>query len=224
MSLYQKTMSSAVNGSPSDHLCPLRSVKVISVKSSFHLKSFAMLGTMVFSSSRKRSKFTWRTLKNSELPDSGPIEAKRARPPYLPISSEGTTTSGSSGRRCSTGARSPLIKPISFSFGSNCARLVSVNLQFAAASNSASSYCWGHLPAGTPCILATVMGGHPPLAEGAWVAAEGAWVAAAGCVAATAWVAAGGADWGGAGGAEVAHAASAIMRTSRIPSLSDQRG
>src|SRR5438105_7840432 len=102
----------------------------------------------------------------------GPVNAMRQLPPYLPTSFVGCSTSGSSGRRCSTGGSLPAF---------TCS-----------ASIGASLNCFGVLAA------SVITCGRLPLATGA-VVFEVVVVAdaAAGCgVSAAFWAAAGGAAVG----------------------------
>ena len=103
--------SSAVSGAPSDHLIPGRRRIVVTRPSSLRRQDSARLGSTLRRSAeivRACSK-----LKNCQLSHS----VMRAVPPYLPIFRYGCTTTGSSGRRASTGGRS---RPSSIGLWKNC--------------------------------------------------------------------------------------------------------
>ena len=106
MSFHQKSKSSTVSGSPSDHLMPSRNLAVRTVASSFQVKLSSRFGRMPdmsrFHLSSGSTQMVWRN-----QPLSFWLSTMRQVPPYWPTSSTGSITSGDAGRRSSTGGRSP---------------------------------------------------------------------------------------------------------------------
>ncbi len=94
-SSYQNMKSSVVNGWPSDHFMPLRSLTVTDLKSLATSKLLRMFGVIVLRSGSICSRFWTRMLLSSRPPLLGPKAPARMTPPYLPTCSA-LTTSGSS--------------------------------------------------------------------------------------------------------------------------------
>src|SRR5262245_23767902 len=107
-SSYQNMMSSAVKGSPSDHFIPSRSFRTMVLPPSCNSQPLAMCGTIcsTFASQYRMWSWLWRSM---FCLSAGPVNAMRQLPPYLPTSSVGLSTSGSLGRRCSTGGSLPAL-------------------------------------------------------------------------------------------------------------------
>ena len=106
-SLYQNMMSSAVNGSPSDHLLPSRRLMVHWVKSSFGSTLSAYFISTLAPSMEKRTRPSL-TMRMRPLRSDGPVKPRCQMPPYWPISGA-SMTYGFLGRRSSTGGSVPAL-------------------------------------------------------------------------------------------------------------------
>ena len=101
-------MSPTVNGTPSDHLMPLRILKIAVRPSSRNSKLSARLCTMLSGKGRENPmRFSLSVLLVPAVWMMSPVSARRKTPPYCPMVSRGTTMSGFSGRRSDTGGSSP---------------------------------------------------------------------------------------------------------------------
>src|SRR5919107_2478666 len=100
-------MSSAVKGSPSDHLSPSLSLKVYSLPAPATSTLSATLGMGSVHSGSQRVSGSYPTVRHSQTTSAVPRMAEFQVPPYWPISSTGSTTMGLSGRRSSTAGKSP---------------------------------------------------------------------------------------------------------------------
>ena len=72
MSWYQKTKSSAVNGAPSDHLCPCRRKMVVVLPSALTSYPFAMCGTISVPSGFQNRSLSWLTARMALAVSLGP--------------------------------------------------------------------------------------------------------------------------------------------------------
>src|SRR5919201_6122113 len=78
----------------------------------------------------------------------GPVNAMRQLPPYLPISFVGCNTSGSAGRRCSTGGSLPAL---------TCSASIGASLN-CLGTLAGSVTTRGRLPLGAGCVVAAAAG------------------------------------------------------------------
>jgi len=105
---YHHLKSALVNGLPSDHFIPLRSLNVHSVALSFTTQDSAMRGCsckFLSYQTKLRSIVIFDGPRRSDKP----LNARRIVPPYLPGISSVGITSGFSGKRCATAGNLPAL-------------------------------------------------------------------------------------------------------------------